>query len=623
MKTYNLHIDSIKYKEKPPTAGRITKEIAKNEVAVTPIDLEQALISGQTVVLATMQNGERTNLNMIQQQIVMLDFDNVIHEDIDGSRKKNKIRATGSAYTSLQDIMVDSFIKENASFIYTTFSHTNSWHKFRVVFFLDVPLTTEYQVNAMYEDLLKKFPTADNLKDPAHLFYGGTHSHEIDFNNVLAVPDNVLQAVKPEVAVKAKESSPVLPLPKPIKVDVPEDELLTWQLIRAGRKEDVKDRLKGYGVRVHSKPQAMTVLKSFNMIEFLGLKNKNCFDLFHYEENPSASVFKMENADIWLYKCHSASEEYTADIIRLTSRLLGTSFIGALNYLIEVTGITIVMTEQVLAIREQCDVFSNVLTSNDLRTNYPNVHFRFGRYVSEVVTILSIFKENVYEDSNGDIRSLSWYNLENLAEKLGKRTSSKKTVERLLNLLCLTSWIDKLQDSQIPTELLKKLKSSQDGNKYAKRGNVFELLLLDDDFFEKLERECFSMKQHGFTMKGFSREMVIRTFGIEMADKVFVQDTTKTISIGSDKIATSIHAITLDMIEKQGYAYEKDIYAKVKIKWKTQAYAEIKFKRCLGEMLDLYDLKIITMNNACKAHFGLDTTTKSYPKVIVKADFSL
>ncbi|WP_195853362.1 DNA primase family protein [Aerococcus mictus] len=74
-------------------------------------------------------------------------------------------------------------MQKNASFIYSTFSHRNDWHRFRVVFFLDKPLTTPKQSEMLYRWLMDKFPNADKAnKDASRIFFGGRESIEIDVN---------------------------------------------------------------------------------------------------------------------------------------------------------------------------------------------------------------------------------------------------------------------------------------------------------------------------------------------------------------------------------------------------------------------------------------------------------
>lgn len=166
---HKIYIDHKAYKNKPSKAliidigERITnslKELKPQEIA----DLVGN--QGHTMLLAEM-DGKRDSENMISQSIVALDFDK-------GTR--------------IAEIMQDPFIQINAAFLYKTFSYSEDLEKFRVVFFLDKPLTSNAQIRAVYEFLMNKYPTADKAtKDSARLFLGGLGAIEIDYRNKLDI----------------------------------------------------------------------------------------------------------------------------------------------------------------------------------------------------------------------------------------------------------------------------------------------------------------------------------------------------------------------------------------------------------------------------------------------------
>ena len=614
---FKLHLHNKGYKAKPSgkEIGLISKEITSEVTTITPAELALKVgQEGHTTVLATM-NGKRNKFNMIQQQVLMIDFDNT--EIIDGKKKKT----TGSSYTSIMDMICDPYIQKNASFIYKTLSHKDSWEKFRVAFILDKPMTKIEEVYGAYDFLLNKYPNADKAcKDPSRLFFGGTEYITVNFENTLAkdslhvavVENPKLEVVKPAKTKveKAREAVP----------SVPTGATETYKLIKEGKKEEVASRLSVYKAKVHSKVQAMKYLKSLNMQELFGVQFNPFFDFFHFEKSPSAGIFKMENADIYLYKCHSESHGFTGDVIMVTSKLLDIPYMQALNYLIEVCGIEIEVTEQIKALRDQCDLFLELLLSEDLKDNYPAINNIFWRYKTEIVAILTIFKENIYEDENGNLRSLTWLSVRNLSEKIYGTDRKKDAISRILNLMTYTNWIDKLDESQIPATLLKKIKATQNANKREKRSNVFELLPLGDDFFIQLNKQCEVMKQTGFTMKGFSQEYVARTHGKEVADEVFVQDKNKKISKTSDELVADIHKVVLKMISKKGIAIEKDVLAVVQKKWKSKGFTETKYKQAVSEMLDMYGLERKRLTKDLKEKFEVTNLPKNAsPTILLKA----
>src|SRR5699024_8816742 len=135
---------------------------------------------GRTMLLGYM-DGRRDNSNLVSQQVIALDFDN---------EAEKEIKTTGDQYTAIEDALLDPFIVEHASFMYKTFSYTDDWHKFRIVFFLDEPIEDNKRISALYTHLMAKYNGTDDLgnvlrgtldigtKDSARLFYGGIEAIE-------------------------------------------------------------------------------------------------------------------------------------------------------------------------------------------------------------------------------------------------------------------------------------------------------------------------------------------------------------------------------------------------------------------------------------------------------------
>jgi hypothetical protein len=606
-----FHMDNKKYSMKPRDVARINNEVIKNTVSATPQELSTYLTEGHTVVLATMKDTSKRSMhNMAQQQAVMLDFDN---------KDKNGNKTHGAAYTSIQDILQDDFIQEHASFIYKTFSHEEGHDKFRVVFILDKPLTSNDEVNGLYRWLLSKYPNADEaIKDSSRIFYGGTEALEIDFNNIMSVsPQMMVKAPEKKRTGKIKPSKKVTPKPE-AKPEAIIGEIPTWKLIQNGNKQEVKKRLSVYGCAVNSLVQAKNILKRINLRDFMGEHRNPCFDFFHYESNPSASMFQMEDSTIWLYKCHSTSNPFVGDIVRLTQRLLNVTHNEALAYLMDVTGITLATDNRIQDIRNQCDLMADMLLSEDLKVQYPAVNNMLWRYKKDMVEILFIFKESVYEE-NGEARCLSWYSAETLSNRIYGHKRKAKTIERILSLMSLNDWVAKLDDKEIPNELLLDLKTQQLEQKRNVRSNVFEVHLLGDNFNESLNNQCESLKGMGFTMRGFGREWVERSFGKDRANELFPQHKHIEISETSDKLTMSIHRVTMQLIEKKGFAHEDDIVSGLKRIWKSQGMKKTQLKRSLSEMMELYNLDRIRLDKTAKEKYGKPAQKyKGSPIVIVK-----
>ena len=156
-----LYLSSIENKEKPKAilVKAISATILEELVDISMEEFaEEIAINGKTAVLAELTEHKLSKQTaIIGQELVMLDFDN---------KDMNNI------YT-IEDLEADTFMLDNACFIYRTFSDRNSQvDKFRVVFHLDKLVTENYEIEHIYQELFKKYPQADSsVGQTSRLFF--------------------------------------------------------------------------------------------------------------------------------------------------------------------------------------------------------------------------------------------------------------------------------------------------------------------------------------------------------------------------------------------------------------------------------------------------------------------
>lgn len=168
-KKIGVMLDDEMFSEKPNQfeVKGINYRITKGYAKLTLEELADAIVTGKTFMPGIMEarNGilRRAKDNRHSQQIVALDFDNGL---------------------TLTDALNDEFIRSNASFLYTTFSHTDVINKFRIVFVLDKVIFDYTEITQILEGLLGLYPQADgNCKDGSRIFYDGTTIHWFDKSN--------------------------------------------------------------------------------------------------------------------------------------------------------------------------------------------------------------------------------------------------------------------------------------------------------------------------------------------------------------------------------------------------------------------------------------------------------
>lgn len=356
-----VYLSNIPNKEKPNQymVKKISNTIMNNLREITIQEFaEELAVNGKTVVLAELSENMLSKMTpIVGQEVVMLDFDN---------KDENNL------YT-IEDLEADSFMQENASFIYRTFSDIYSEiDKFRVVFHLDKLVTENQVIEQIYQSLFKKYPQADSsVGQTNRLFFGSNSGYEvIDW-------DNRLDTTKLAEVRNTDISKEV----KAISGEMIDDSIPNYELLKLGRLDIVKNKLgDNYKQEFPDDYNAMNYFKSLDMREFLELPDGNPFlDILHEEDNPSASVFYAEEHGIYLYKCFSASNKYCGNIISLLERYLKISSIEVVNLLVELTGSTVTNTSQLGQSKFNAQKFKRELQSGELKQTYPELYQYFSK----------------------------------------------------------------------------------------------------------------------------------------------------------------------------------------------------------------------------------------------------
>lgn len=597
-----IHIDYEQQYEKPtPQKTKfISTRICKTVQDVTPGQLANEITKGKTIVLGVMKDEQRKKANLNHQEVIALDFD-------DG--------------TPIEQIQNDKFIQDNASFIYKTFSNTDEHNRFRVVFILDEMLTTNEQIEAVYNKLFEIYPMVDfSCKDSSRLFFGGNEFIEIDFNNKLNAYELVGFLPLGKEIIEREESAP-LTVVNTKSIDL--NDRPTWWLIRHNHDDIVKARLSKYKASVEHQATAMNHIKSLNMREVLGFAPKgNIHDLFSPDNNPSVDVYEYEK--IWLYTRHSSDKDkhFTGNIIQVVQKLKKTHFIGALNYLIDVMNIDFNVSDTIKNLNNEIEIYTSLLLSKDLEKTYPSIHkiFKDGRtnYSSDVVQILQILKTNVIEVDN-EIRMISQLSTRELSVMIHGSEKKKDRIARVLNLMTTTDWIVKINTDDLPQEIRDKMIAfqKQKNRKYHK--NVIEFIALGTDFFSELVERCDSLVDGGFTSKGtLTKEGLQYTLGKDEADKVFTQDTKRKISSITHEIETEAVQYIMNQIDRFGYVEEKAILNHLS-QFTGKSFSDLKMKQLRKHLIDGYGLERCRLNKALKKEFGVsDKYTQTQAPTIFK-----
>lgn len=602
-----VHLDSqylTTKDEAKRNASKISTRICKKTEEVTPEFLANELAKGKSMVAGVMRSEKRLKENLYFQEVIALDFD-------DG--------------TPIDDLVNNEFIQEHASFIYMTLSHTEEFNKSRVVFFLDKKLTSNEQVERVYNKLFEIFPQVDKgCKDSSRIFFGGKDFIEINFNNTFYI-ENFIEDINIQEVKGARVEQDTLELAVDNVAGVDINEKPTWWLIRHGFDDLVKERLSGYKANVENQATAMNYIKSINMREMLGFPAKgNIHDLFSEDRNPSVDIYEMEDGGVWLYTRHSSDEKkaFTGNVIMVVQKLKKTHFIGALMYLTEMMNIEFNVNEEIKLLNKEIDIYTSMLLSKDLKNSYPHIHkiFRDGRtnYGSDVVQILQIMKNNVVE-VDGEVKMILQLSTRELSVMIHGSDKKRTRIQNVLNLMATTEWITKVDLNTMPPSIRAKVENFQKEKKRKYHKSVLEYLSNGDDFFDKLDRKCGVLRENSFTARAtLTKEGLAKTFGEEEANKVFTQDKERKVS----KLTNEVEDVAIDFImaeiKEKGYVEEKAVVEYLS-EWLGKTFSDFKFKQLRANIINGYGLERCRLNKALKKEFGVsEKYTQTQSPAIIK-----
>lgn len=643
--------DTQEFKQKPNgyETGGIQKRLSQTEISIS--ELATKLSNGCTFKPALLSGTK--SVDWIQQQIFALDFDGgtTIQEQLDKCKELNILPAFG----------------------YKSFSYTEQVHKFRLVFVTDEVITDIDVRNKLQVTLIRTFDKSDEVtKDATRLFYGGKALIKCDLSNIINADDIIKRFFKSEYQSEVNELNCKMTGQKPVKdktikvkhetenttksnkdkADKKSSSIADYDLsdlhLKCVKNYDVDtlqslimsrfevhERKSGYIEEdkysssiyplktLHTKcltaKQVYDTINSINMYDFLGINTEffKCILPEHNDNTPSAHIYTAEDGT-QLYKCFGCQNNKGITLVTLITRLNKCSRTEAINFIKAVYNIELLQSEWQ---KEQIEILQNIknyIFSEEFEYEYPALYKRISSKLSQLNALIDIAIRNVYDDNSYNNKPVFFCGQQELKKVFN--TSSAENVSKAIGLFAILNLIEKLSENKIPEKMLNKAKHIAATAGHKKIANHY---IINDFGYDLVKSEEIAVKlaENNFTLKGLSREWVLRTFGVEMANKIYPQYTfenAKGTSKKSDKRTDNIVKVIFALIDDKGYATEKDIIRLLQRKYgKTKT--EIQIKRSLQEILDSYDLKRIRTDKETKEKLGIQA--KGYPFIIVKGDF--
>jgi len=182
---HTVLLDTEEYSRKPNSyeVGGIQKRLPNSAAKVTIEELAKALISGRTFKPNYMTG--RSQDSFVSSSLIAIDIDN----------KGEQLEMYG--YVSIEDFKEKVAMSDlKPAIIYTTFSHTESIHKYRAIFQLNRVVTNLNELKAIGAAIKAEYPFADAKVSVVHPIYGGKKLISIDPYAVISPVVNFEEEVK-------------------------------------------------------------------------------------------------------------------------------------------------------------------------------------------------------------------------------------------------------------------------------------------------------------------------------------------------------------------------------------------------------------------------------------------
>lgn len=591
---------------------------------VTIKELGEYLLAGHMIVPSILEEDKPLRDEFFKgTQIFGLDFDN--EEVCIVNDKKIKVRARDDLYLTADTILnTCKAYGINLFMIYETYSSTDEWKRYRVLFAIKNIITDITYRKEVLEALITIFSvdgisTVDTAcTDPSRVFFGAkeiVYEDESYFDELKAIEvasnikNDKKQSKKALNASNIKGSGGV-----GFSVDTYLNissyvSTKNLELIEAGNHAGLRAILKPDYKEFSSYEECIYhITHEINLSEFIGVQHHNSFScIFHNDSSPSGGITRLEDGQ-YFYKCFASSCGFKGNIITLTAKILCCTRIKAIRFIQEVYDLHIIEPEWARDYKDELRENIRMIADSEIREIFPVLDSIVSRYYMDLILIHEFAIQNrLLKDLEDNI--IFYVSQNKLASILNSRQSS---VCMRLALFALLKLIYKIDDANIPEDLFKR---SQEESKENRKKDTIHYYFIPSYTWDNLamaNERAKQYKEKHCTMKGVSREMIYRSFGEDIANEIYPKRKDVKPADASERFKERFEKWLLKLIAKNGYATEKIVLEKLN-GYKT--LNEIISKRILGQVLEECNLQRIRANKELKHKYNIKS--KGYPYVIV------
>lgn len=615
-----------RFKEKPQgkECGWVQKSITQTDISIE--NLADALTNGASFKPAVLVDGNKAE-NWSQQQLFGLDFD-------DGTEIEE-------AYNKVIELGI------KPCFMYTTFSHKEEHHKFRMIFCNDTVITDGDLRDKLQATLMGVIGGIDKVCfNRDRLFFGGKGKTAIhaDYQARINAEDIIgwywhddfeqyISGAKSKKKTAVKKRKDKVNTDKEYTVfDDNTDAISTLNVEllqeRLGIEEDKSDTdRRRYSLLVSpqspnvennnvidgiyqfpSEAELYRYINSLDLYEYLGVPDGTfcCILPTHEDDKPSAHIYTTDDGT-QIYKCFGCNQART--IISITEQLAHCKRSEAINFIKKVYKIDYKPSEWVERQRQLMIDSATYLNSEEFKETFPQINKLIRTRKSDIQMILVHMTKYISDGLQYEGKPLFFSSLTNLMKICERK--NKNIMSQSITLFALLNMLNKVDLNCIPEEELKKAKQISAKYGFKKLVNFYQVEEYGYTTLENSEKIAGTLLDNNITLKGLSREYILRTFGTELADKVYPQykfENKQGTSAKSDNLTINLSVAVLNAIKAQGYMFERDV--------NLNGAIGTQWKKSIQEILDSYGLKKVKLNKELKEKYNIECS--GYPCIIIE-----
>ena len=618
-----------RFTEKPQgkQCGWVQKSLTQADITIE--NLADALCYGASFKPGVLVGGNKAE-NWYQQQLFGLDFD-------DGIRIED-------AYNKVISLGI------TPCFMYTTFSHKEEHHKFRMIFCNDTVITDGNVRDRLQATLMGIIGGIDEVCfNRDRLFFGGKGqvvlypNYETRINAETIIEkywnDDFEQYISNAKPKNKKKKTPAASLKSNSKhkdylaftdntdaistlnVSLLQERLgINEDLMNTDRRrysllvftqsldDEVDERIVDGVYQFQSEAEMYQYINSLDLQEYLGVPDGTfcCILPTHEDNKPSAHIYITDDGT-QIYKCFGCNQART--IISITEQLAHCRRSEAINFIKKVYKIDYKPSEWVEQQRQLMIDSALYLDSEEFKETFPQINRLIRTRKTDIQKILMHMTKHINDGLQYDGKPLFFASLNSLMKICEKKDKTK--ISQSVTLFALLNMLNKVELNCIPEDELNKAKHISAKYGFKKIVNFYQIEEYGFTTLENSEKIAGTLIENNISLKGLSREYILRTFGIETADRVFPQykyENRQGTSAKSDYLTGEIASVVLNTIKEQGYIFERDV--------NINGAIGTQWKKSIQEILDSYGLKKVKLNKELKEKYGIEGN--GYPCIIIE-----